>query len=238
VTDSGPGLTLEQQQELFQEGVQFNANELQGGQGSGLGLWITREIVSQHHGTITGQSEGLTKGSTFEVTLPVVLYEPPMPSKGTNVMTPRHPNRDGQRTAQSAGQSQSSSLVSCFDAREHHVLVVDDAGSNRKLVCQLLRKKGYICHEAVDGKECVEMMLAGEHLYEFILLDYEMPVMDGPTAARRLREKKCDILIIGVTGNVQPEYQEHFIKHGANVVLAKPLDINRLMEEVATRHTA
>jgi CheY-like chemotaxis protein len=63
--------------------------------------------------------------------------------------------------------------------------------------------------------------------------------MDGPTAAMLLREKKCDILIIGVTGNTQPEYVEHFTKHGANSVLAKPLDINRLLEEVnASRFAA
>jgi two-component system, sensor histidine kinase len=68
-------------------------------------------------------------------------------------------------------------------------------------------------------------------------LDYEMPVMDGPSAARRLREEKCDLLIIGVTGNVLPEDKAHFIRQGANLVMSKPLDITELLTEVDTRLT-
>jgi CheY-like chemotaxis protein len=113
-----------------------------------------------------------------------------------------------------------------------HVLVVDDAVTNRKLMSRLLKSKGFICHEAENGQECVDKVLAGEHPYEFILLDYEMPVMDGPSAARRLREEKCDLLIIGVTGNVLPEDKAYFINHGANLVLEKPLRVKDLLEEL------
>jgi two-component system, sensor histidine kinase len=215
VTDSGPGLSEEQLCTLFHEGVQFNPNKLQAGQGSGLGLWISKEIVNLHHGQIRAKSGGLGCGATFEVKLPVVLRdtlnsEPRLPSSGLwSAPEDFHPG-----------------------VRPTHVLVVDDAASNRKLLCRLLKSKGFICHEAENGQECVDKVLAGEHPYEFILLDYEMPVMDGPTAARRLREEKCDLLIIGVTGNVLPEDKAHFISQGANLVMSKPLDITELLTQL------
>jgi two-component system, sensor histidine kinase len=235
VTDSGPGLSKEQQKLLFREGVQFNPNELQAGQGSGLGLWITREIVCLHNGSISARSEGLGKGSSFILTVPVVVQE--LPVAVDPVPKPVSPRASHGESGTSQVGGRSSSLVSSFESREHHVLVADDAASNRKLVCRLLRSKGYICHEAENGSECVQMIMAADYTYEFIVLDYEMPVLDGPSAARRLRENRSDVLIIGVTGNVLPEDQEYFIRQGANAVLPKPLDITRLLEEVhhATR---
>jgi CheY-like chemotaxis protein len=235
VTDSGPGLSKEQQKLLFREGVQFNPNELQAGQGSGLGLWITREIVCLHNGTIAARSEGLGKGSTFLLTLPVVLHEPPV-VVDSPVPKPASPRASNGDESPQAG-NRSASAVSSFESRERHVLVADDAASNRKLVCRLLRSKGFICHEAENGSECVQMIMAADYSYEFIVLDYEMPVLDGPSAARQLRENRSDVLIIGVTGNVLPEDQEFFLRQGANAVLPKPLDITRLLEEVhhATR---
>jgi two-component system, sensor histidine kinase len=227
VSDTGPGLSLEQQRSLFGEGVQFNPNELQAGQGSGLGLWISKEIVDLHDGQITVRSEGLGCGSTFEVLLPIHFIDDTHASYGSNriLSTPTHRLKNCP--------PQPSSLP---PSPERHLLVVDDAASNRKILCRLLRSKGFICHEAENGQECVDKVLAGEHPYEIILLDYEMPVMDGPTAARRLREEKCDLLIIGVTGNVLPEDKELFIRHGANVVLCKPLKTDELFQFISEHH--
>ena len=70
--DNGAGLTPENIDELFQEGVQFNANVLQAGQGSGLGLCITKGIVELHQGAIHAESGGINEGATFIVELPVV----------------------------------------------------------------------------------------------------------------------------------------------------------------------
>jgi CheY-like chemotaxis protein len=261
VTDSGPGLSPEQQQALFHQGVQFNPNQLQAGQGSGLGLWISKEIVSLHHGTILVTSEGLGCGSTFQVTLPVVLREDlplyrgsmtvftrliqPMPEdqkKGDSLFPFQDDENHQSLTMEIEGRR--SSLLSPVaqslsnpdtEPTTRHVLVVDDAASNRKLVCRLLRSKGFICHEAENGAECVEKVQSREYPYDFILLDYEMPIMNGPSAARHLRESGCNLLIIGVTGNVLPEDKAYFLDHGANVVLTKPLSISDLLEEI-TRH--
>jgi signal transduction histidine kinase/ActR/RegA family two-component response regulator len=221
VTDSGPGLSAEQQLALFHQGVQFNPNQLQAGQGSGLGLWISKEIVSLHHGTILVTSDGLGCGSTFEVTLPVVLRE-----DRPTVMRPIGP-------LQTPKASDLHSPISAkFKSRARHVLVVDDSALSRKVVCRLLKSQGFICHEAENGAECVEMVLAGKCPYELILMDFEMPVLDGPSAARQLRDDKCDLLIIGVTGNVLPEDKQYFIDHGANIVLSKPLNVSELLEMV------
>jgi CheY-like chemotaxis protein len=239
VTDSGPGLSEEQLCTLFHEGVQFNPNKLQAGQGSGLGLWISKEIVNLHHGQIRAKSDGLGYGATFEVKLPVVLraiavVEDSHFSQFTK--TPPHlptPPNDNSKIHAFPNDNESQLPQTCITEKTpRHVLVVDDAASNRKLVSRLLKSKGFICHEAENGQECVDKVLAGEHPYEFILLDYEMPVMDGPSAARRLREEKCDLLIIGVTGNVLPEDKAYFISHGANLVLEKPLRVKDLLEEL------
>jgi two-component system, sensor histidine kinase len=235
VTDSGPGLTAEQLLTLFQEGVQFNANQLQAGQGSGLGLWISKEIVNLHHGHIRATSAGLGCGATFVVKLPVVLrdvVENSIPSRSLRNLQSSH-NEIAKHSQEKESHLKS---ISEKGPTERHVLVVDDAPSNRKLVSRLLKSKGFICHEAENGQECVDKVLAGDHPYEFILLDYEMPVLDGPSAARRLREEKCDLLIIGVTGNVLPEDKAYFIRQGANVVLEKPLNTTELMAEVETHH--
>lgn len=114
----------------------------------------------------------------------------------------------------------------------HHVLVCDDATSNRKLVCRILKSKGFFCHEAENGLQCTEMILSNEIKYDFLLLDYEMPFLDGPSTAKKLREMKCDILIIGVTGNVLPDDKEYFIKQGANYVLPKPVKIEDILDIV------
>jgi CheY-like chemotaxis protein len=252
VTDTGPGLSQEQQQTLFREGVQFNPNELQGGQGSGLGLWISREIVSLHGGTIAVTSEGLGKGSTFEVRLPLrrtfYLDDLPSPSavlrklelskhrslpaSGTSPSRPSAAAPQNTAAAASDSHPQPAQMEPFFSPGERHVLVVDDAPSNRKLVSRLLRSRGFVCHEAENGLQCVEKMFAATVPYEFIVLDYEMPVMDGPSAARQLRENRFVLPIIGVTGNVLPEDREFFLKQGANAVLPKPVNIDDLLNKV------
>jgi CheY-like chemotaxis protein len=236
VTDSGPGLSVEQQQALFNQGVQFNPNQLQAGQGSGLGLWISKEIVSLHHGTILVTSEGLGCGSTFEVTIPVVLREmdirlhPPTTRMMLSSSPPQTPHTVQGRYVSSLSTFHEPVPNPDTNPRARHVLVVDDAPSNRKLVSRLLKAKGYICHEAENGADCVKMVLSGEHPYELILMDYEMPVLNGPLACQQLRDHRCDLLIIGVTGNVLPEDKAYFIGHGANAVLTKPLNLPELLE--------
>lgn len=230
VTDSGPGLSLEQQHLMFGEGVQFNPNELQAGQGSGLGMWISKEIVNLHEGEISVSSPGLGYGATFEVVLPVVLRDP----SNQALVNPKESDLQSPELVSPPHVSDSIDNVNSFSsprqAEPLRVLVVDDAASNRKLVCRLLQSKGFVCEQAENGEECVQKVMAGDHHYDIILLDYEMPVMNGPTAARQLRQMKVDSLIIGVTGNALPEDKEFFVSQGATTVLTKPINIDELVE--------
>jgi signal transduction histidine kinase/CheY-like chemotaxis protein len=127
--------------------------------------------------------------------------------------------------------------VAAGDADDHHhdvydILVVDDSGLNRKLLCKLLRASGHTCEEASDGLCAVEKVKAriargvggGASTYDAILMDFVMPNMDGPTATEVIRGLGYSRPIFGVTGNALCSDVNHFISHGANAVLAKPFD--------------
>ena len=111
-----------------------------------------------------------------------------------------------------------------------NILLVDDAITNRKVLGRLLKNNNYVCYEASNGQECVDMMKEAANKYDLILMDYEMPVMNGPTATKLLRELGHTIPIIGLTGNVLQEDNEVFMSHGTNAVLHKPLSIAKFNE--------
>ena len=253
VKDSGAGLTAEQLQQICKEGVQFNANELQAGQGSGLGLFISKGIVNQHAGKLLVASEGLGKGVTFTVVLPV--YNAPQRVAGANAGlvsqednsrtgTRWHPpadtipeavNEDGESDTFRLSNKIKLDPLPKAPIPPQHVLVVDDSTFNRKMLARLMKGKNHICEQAEDGQDAVnkyaEMVSRGE-TPDTILMDFEMPVMNGPTATAKLREMGCSSLIVGVTGNVLPDEQEYFKSKGANHVLPKPLvmeDLENIM---------
>ena len=107
-----------------------------------------------------------------------------------------------------------------------HVLVVDDSATNRRLLLRWLRNRGHICEEAVDGVEAVEMVtnrMSDGKPIDCILMDYEMPRMNGPNATGAIRKMGCDSFVVGISGNVLPEDVALFRNHGANAVLPKPV---------------
>jgi CheY-like chemotaxis protein len=212
VIDTGPGLSPDQQEQMFQEGVQFNPNELQGGQGSGLGLWISREIIQQHGGTIDVMSPGLGKGSTFTMSLPVII---PSISKSH---------------ASSCRHSMSHEEIERLSLLPLRVLVVDDSKVNARMLSRLLQNAGMKVSVVYSGEECIEFMSDScNHDIEMIVMDFIMPIMSGPEAARILRASGHSIPIIGVTGNVLPEDIKCFKEAGANEVLVKPLILSKFL---------
>jgi CheY-like chemotaxis protein len=233
VKDSGAGLTPSQLESICSEGVQFNANQLQAGQGSGLGLFISKGIIDQHGGKLTITSEGLGKGVVFSLEIPI-YREPAIRAS----LSPEHsisssagsksnappplPAADVEAALLAELQNQEALRV---PARTRHLLVVDDSPFNRKMLCRLLSTKGYECEQAEDGADAIKVynaMIERGDTVDAILMDFEMPVMNGPTATAKLREQGCTCLIIGVTGNVLPDEQNFFRSRGANHVLPKP----------------
>jgi len=137
--------------------------------------------------------------------------------------------------------------------RPLRILVVDDAASNRKMLLRTLRNKHHTCVEAHHGQDAVDKFTAardennadadsyGDEPFDTILMDYEMPVMDGPSASKLLRAMGCECLIVGVTGNILIEDVKHFHNCGADEVLAKPLkiaELERCWRKHGLAHTA
>jgi len=228
VEDSGPGLSAENLAQLFKEGVQFNANKLQAGGGSGLGLFIAKGIVLLHCGLISAQSAGINKGATFIVELPVVR-------KKVVDVTEANESSGGLDDIKKPLQSHQTIEISesCHESKKvtvRRVLVVDDAASNRKMLCRILVNCGCVCVEADDGSTCITTLMdkTSDPNVDLILLDFEMPVMKGPDAAAEIRRLGFKQIIIGVTGNVMQEDVIHFLECGAHAVLSKPLSMEKL----------
>ena len=111
------------------------------------------------------------------------------------------------------------------------VLIVDDAKMNRKMLCRLLKYRCDVTMEAEDGQRAVEevasAMARGEP-FNCILMDFNMPRKDGPTAAREIRSMGYTGMIIGITGCTLEVERDYFICHGADCVLTKPVDLHEL----------
>ena len=227
VQDTGVGMTQEQLSKLFGEGVQFNAHDLQAGKGSGLGLFIAKGLVEQHKGTLEAKSEGIEKGSLFTLKLP--LYSVP----GLSLS-----EEDPSSTSSEKG-STTKDATSMGSKGGLRLLVVDDHLSNRTLLRRLLERKGHECDMAENGQIALEMvrdtMLGTAEPYDSILMDYEMPVMNGPTAASLIRELGSDVFIVGITGNVLGDDVLYFKSRGANAILPKPVQFN-LLDELFMEH--
>mmetsp|Transcript_10223 Transcript_10223/g.24569 ORF Transcript_10223/g.24569 Transcript_10223/m.24569 type:complete len:1147 (-) Transcript_10223:95-3535(-) len=270
VSDTGVGMSGEQLKALFKAGVQHNSNQMQGGGGSGLGLYIAKGVVKCHGGELAVQSDGIGKGSTFTVKLPIFN----VPNDGQS--SQQRPTQNGSATRSpvrvdgtdrtNAEDSHSHSVESEADLekgespqfqqqQEHQVvprclrrnlkiLVVDDCKMNRKFLTRLLEREGYTCDQAEDGLVALDkvkqslitgsstpQISSSKETYDSILLDYEMPNLNGPFAAQRMRQLPgFSSYIVGITGNVFPEDISHFKKCGADEVLPKPLNISTLKQ--------
>ena len=255
VTDTGAGLSESQLQRIFGEGIQFNAAVLQAGQGSGLGLAIAKGIAVQHGGTLEVSSEGLGKGCTFTLELPAYCFSSEVVAADLSqlstisISTEKHVQSESPCRCLANNMALNTNDDSLQTPPEKFLntkklLVVDDAALNRKMLIRLLRAQGHQCVEAKDGLGAIEEFTkcAPDDPFDCILMDNQMPNMDGPTAASRLRELGWEGLIIGVSGNVLKEDVQYYKSMGANAVLPKPLNMTDLeeiwQEQQSTEHSA
>ncbi|CAB9509553.1 sensor kinase/phosphatase LuxQ [Seminavis robusta] len=234
VKDSGIGLTKEQLKLLFTEGVQFDANRLQHGGGSGLGLTIAKGIVEQHSGTLRADSEGQGHGTMFIIELP--LYElstEEMKSGRENKTVPcSQPPASPQTGTTTAGADKQHST--CPGKR---ILVAEDAVSSLKMLIRLLERAGHSCVGVENGQEAVnaieedimDMQMKPGHVpFDTVLMDFEMPILKGPAATRKIRKLGFVGTVVGITGNILSEDVEFFKTHGADEVLPKPITMSRI----------
>ena len=184
VRDTGHGISTENLKDVFKEGMQFNANQLQGGSGSGLGLWISKNIVELHGGSLSVHSDGEEKGCVFTVRLPAYHSETLEIIEKTKELTkltyiePTSPLNATSTTRQDISEIDILKQL-LIQENIHQILVVDDAPTSRKMVCRLLRIVGCELREAVNGQECLDMLNDVDIFPkppDLILMDYEMPV--------------------------------------------------------------
>ena len=116
--------------------------------------------------------------------------------------------------------------------KRYRLLIVDDSRLSRKMLCKAMRAAGHECEEAGDGLVAlnkVKEKLVGSGMYNAILMDRNMPVMDGPSAAKAMRDLGVTIPIFGVTGDGEDNDIDYFKSHGATAVLVKPMDMNEFL---------
>eukprot|EP00607_Mallomonas_marina_P000769 CAMPEP_0182433460 /NCGR_PEP_ID=MMETSP1167-20130531/63377_1 /TAXON_ID=2988 /ORGANISM="Mallomonas Sp, Strain CCMP3275" /LENGTH=378 /DNA_ID=CAMNT_0024622177 /DNA_START=1 /DNA_END=1137 /DNA_ORIENTATION=- len=136
------------------------------------------------------------------------------------------------RNHQSLPNSSSSDKGIIPELFDLHVLVVEDSAASRKMECRLIQSRCAFCSEAHDGQQAVDRiqsMLHGDsdsnRVIDVILMDSEMPILDGLQATKSIRDMGFSGVIIGVTGNVTRDEIETFLESGADAVLPKPLEI-------------
>jgi signal transduction histidine kinase len=207
VVDTGIGISEEQQKRLFTSYNQADNSITKTFGGTGLGLAISKRIVELMQGRIWIESE-LNKGSKFIFTIKV--------KKGT-----------GMELAAKTDAEEAS-----FNFKGHTILVAEDVEINREIVTALLEKTGISVDFAENGKEAVSMFKKAPDKYSLILMDVQMPEMDGYEATQAIRGLDSgaakNIRIIALTANVFKEDIEKLLSAGMNDHIAKPIDPNDL----------
>ncbi|WP_372718458.1 ATP-binding protein [Novipirellula sp.] len=214
VVDSGIGMTPDQQSKIFQSFVQADSSTTRKYGGTGLGLSISRRLTEAMGGDLSVASE-VNVGSTFTITLPVD------PQAMEDVITPEEIQSQANQSHPDVSENGLIRLPAL------PVLVVDDGEANRRLIELVLGRAGAIVTTAENGLEAIRLL--SESDYSLVLMDMQMPVLDGYTATRRLRECGVTTPIIALTGNAMKGDREKCIDAGCDDFLTKPVNIDELL---------
>lgn len=207
VRDNGLGIPPERLLQVFDLFTQIHGRQ---GGGLGIGLALVKQLVEIHGGSVEAHSEGIRKGTEFEVRLPLVDAEA---SEGEPKKAIEH-------------------VGGVFS---HRILVVDDNEDAAKSVSLLLSAVGHEVQTAYDGRSGVR--LAKQLRPEIVFLDLGMPGMDGFETARELRKLQSDVKLIALTGWGQDANRQRLEQAGFDGHLVKPATLSALDEQIAHMET-
>jgi PAS domain S-box-containing protein len=215
VIDTGIGIAGDRLESMFDPFVQADSSVTRRFGGTGLGLTISRRFARALQGDIVVTSEP-GKGSTFTMTVETGSLE------GVRLLDA------SELTSHAPDEADHDARWSFPPAR---VLVVDDGAENRELLRLMLGDAGLVIHEAENGQVAVER--ARLETFDLILMDMQMPVMDGFTATRQLRVEGAGMPILALTANAMKGAEKEVMAAGCSGLVTKPLDIDRLMQTLA-----
>src|SRR6056297_105587 len=217
IIDTGMGIPRDKLDTLFEPFAQVDSSSTRSFGGTGLGLTICRRLAEALGGAITVESE-LGKGSRFTLTMPAEK--------------PGQLIRPNLAVAPPADTPQQDVRLSAS------VLVVDDRRDIRYLAQHFIEKAGGTVHTATNGQEAIDFMESDRSPeIDVIVMDMQMPVMDGYEAATRLRRRGCKLPIIALTANAMKSDRDECLAAGCTDYTTKPLDrrkLIRMIEELAT----
>ena len=213
VADNGIGISQEFQKHIFEPFERERTSTVSKVEGSGIGMGIVKKLVGLMGGTVEVESR-IGVGSTFTVTIPC-----------------RIASEDETQAKRETGSSDKKSLSGT------KILLTEDNDLNAEIAVELLQEEGCTVDRAKDGVECVDMLeKAANGTYQLILMDIQMPVMNGYDAAKKIRRmddpQKAGIPIIAMTANAFSEDKQAALDAGMNDHIAKPINMNVLVPTI------
>jgi PAS domain S-box-containing protein len=222
IADTGIGIDRGQALALFSPFVQADASTTRKYGGTGLGLSISKQLVEMMGGKI-GFDSKVGEGSTFWFT---AIFDRPAGSVCSVIVQESPAVREQAGTL---GSSRRTFVQARAGAR---ILVAEDNLTNQRVFRAQLAKLGYACHIVDNGAEAIAALHRDR--YDLVLMDCQMPQMDGFEATRRIRELgKRDVPIVAITANAMSGDRERCIEAGMNDYIPKPMQLNRLAEVLA-----
>ena len=213
VADNGIGMSQEFQKHIFEPFERERTSTVSKVEGSGIGMGIVKKLVGLMSGTVEVESK-IGVGSTFTVTIPC-----------------RIASEDETQAKRETNPSDQKCLCGV------KILLTEDNDLNAEIATELLQEEGCTVDRAKDGVECVDMLeKAANGTYQLILMDIQMPVMNGYDAARKIRglddPPKANIPIIAMTADAFTEDKQAALDAGMNDHIAKPINMNILVPTI------
>lgn len=210
IADNGIGMSEEFQAHIFESFSRERSSTISGIEGTGLGIGIVKNLVELMHGTIEIQSSP-GKGSTFTICIPC-----------------RTARKEEAEPRKSSSDRPQKTLAG------KRILLAEDNDLNAEIAIELLSEEGLLVDRVSNGVACVEKLeKAAPDFYDLILMDIQMPVMNGYDATRKIRQLedpfRSSIPIIAMTANAFAEDRQKALFVGMNDHVAKPVDMNVLI---------